>query len=85
MLKVCVAGEQWCETVHTGQDPDKGDGYYSAILGAEGPRKGRWWVAVVDFEGQPLSERVYFETDTLNCEPYGVGHQWVTIDFVRKY
>jgi hypothetical protein len=85
-LKVCVEGEYWCATLVTPTNPDKGgDGYYQAILGAEGPRAGSWWVAVVDFSGNPISERVSFQTDTHNCEFDGNGRQWVIIDFQRNY
>jgi hypothetical protein len=85
LLKVCVAGEFWCATVQTGRDANKGDGYYSAILGSEGPREGTWWVAVVDAQGRALSQAVLFETDTGDCDPDGVGRQTVIIDFHRNY
>lgn len=85
LLKVCVEGEFWCATRVTGEDPDKGGGYYSAILGAEGPRAGNWWVAAVDAQGKALSEAVLFHTDTLSCDPDGTGRQWVIIDFQRNY
>jgi len=84
-LKVCVEGEYWCATLLTPKDPSKGDGYYHATLGAEGPRAGSWWVAVVDFGGNPLSDRIPFQTDTHDCEPGGSGRQWVIIDFQRNY
>jgi hypothetical protein len=85
LLKICIEGEYWCETVQTGQDKTKGAGYYSAVLGAEGPREGNWWVALVDAEGKPLSQAVRFETDTGDCEAGGGGHQRVIIDFKRNY
>ena len=85
LLKVCVEGEYWCATLRTGQDPNKGSGYYIAILGYEGPRDGSWWVAVVDEQGKALSERVSFQTDTRDCDPDGNGRQWVIIDFKRNY
>jgi len=85
LLKVCVEGEFWCATVQTGQDPDKGAGYYDAILGAEGPRAGNWWVAVVDAQGRALSQAVLFQTNTQDCDPDGTGRQWVNIDFRRNY
>ena len=84
LLKVCVEGEFWCATLQTGQDPNKGAGYYIAILGPEGPRAGNWWVAVVDAQGRALSEAVRFQTDTHNCDPDGTGRQWVIIDFKRN-
>jgi len=85
LLKVCVEGEFWCETLGTGEDTTKGDGYFSAILGPEGPRAGNWWVAVVDAQGRALSQAVLFQTDTLDCDPDGTGRQWVIIDFKRNY
>jgi hypothetical protein len=85
LLKVCVEGEFWCATLRTGEDPTKGDGYYIAIFDDEGPRKGNWWVAVVDAEGRALSEAVRFSTDTKNCDPDGFGRQWVIIDFRKNY
>ena len=85
LLKVCVEGEYWCATLRTGQDPNKGSGYYIAMLGYEGPRDGIWWVAVVDEQGKALSERVSFQTDTRDCDPNGNGRQWVIIDFKRNY
>ena len=84
-LKVCIEGESWCATLQTGQDPNKGNGYYIAILGYEGPRAGSWWIAVVDAQGKALSERVSFQTDTRDCDPDGTGRQWVIIDFKRNY
>jgi hypothetical protein len=84
-LKVCVEGEYWCGTVQTGQDETKGAGYYQAVLGAEGPRAGNWWVAVVDAQGKALSQAVRFQTDTQDCDPDGTGRQWVIIDFRRNY
>jgi hypothetical protein len=84
-LKVCVEGEFWCGPMRTGQDPDKGAGYYIGVLGADGPRAGSWWVAVVDEQGRELSERVRFQTDTRDCDPTGNGRQWVIIDFKRNY
>lgn len=85
LLKVCVEGEFWCATLQTGEDPKKGAGYYMAVLGEEGPRAGNWWVAVVDAQGRALSQAVRFTTDTEDCDPDGVGRQWVIIDFRRNY
>ena len=85
LLRICVEGEYWCEDVRTGQDPNKGAGYYTGVLGAEGPRDGSWWVAVVDEQGRTLSERVRFQTDTHDCDPTGNGRQWVIINFKRNY
>jgi hypothetical protein len=85
LLKVCVEGEFWCGRLETGLDPDKGAGYYSGILDPDGPKAGRWWVAVVDAQGRPLSQAVMFQTDTRDCEPGGTGRQWVIIDFKKNY
>lgn len=84
-LRVCVEGEYWCAPLITPTNPNLGDGYYDAVLGAEGPRDGKWWVGVVDSNGRPLSERVHFQTDTKDCESGGSGHQSVIIDFKRNY
>jgi hypothetical protein len=84
LLKVCVEGEFWCATLVTGQDPNKGVGYYGGVLGPEGPRAGNWWVAVVDAQGRALSQAVLFQTDTHDCDPDGTGRQWVIIDFKRN-
>jgi hypothetical protein len=85
LLKVCVEGEFWCDTLQTGQDAKKGDGYYCAVFDDEGAREGNWWVAVVDAEGKALSPAIRFTTDTEDCEPGGIGRQWVIIDFRRNY
>jgi hypothetical protein len=85
LLKVCVEGEYWCDTLQTGENPKKGDGYYSAVLGDEGPRAGNWWIAVVDAQGRALSQAVRFTTDTADCNPEGGGRQWVIIDFRKNY
>ena len=85
LLKVCIEGEYWCATLRTGQNPDKGPGYFIAILGADGPRAGNWWVAVVDEQGRALSERVNFQTDTGDCNPGGSGRQLVIIDFKKNF
>ena len=82
-VKVWTAG--WEETRLTPTDAGKGDGYYDAILSAEGPRQGQWFVAVVDESGNPLSEVVPFDTNTVDCEPAGTGHQWVIVDFKANY
>jgi hypothetical protein len=84
-LKVCVEGEYWCATLRTGQDRNKGAGYFIGILGAEGPRAGSWWVTVVDEQGRALSERVNFQTDTGACNPGGSGRQLVIIDFKKNF
>jgi hypothetical protein len=85
-LKVCIEGEYWCAPLITPTDPTQGGvGYYDATLGAEGPRAGNWWVAVTDYDGNLISEKVYFQTDTRNCEPDGDGRQWVIIDFKKNY
>ena len=84
-LKVCIEGEYWCATLITPTDPSQGDGFYDAVLGSDGPRAASWWVAVIDFDGSLLSERVYFQTDTRDCDPGGIGRQWVIIDFEKSY
>jgi hypothetical protein len=82
-VKVWTAG--WEITRVTPTDEAKGDGYYDVTLGAQGPRAGSWFVAVVDASGNPLSEVVPFDTDTVDCEPTGAGHQWVIVDFLANY
>jgi hypothetical protein len=42
-------------------------------------------VAVVDQYGRALSQAVRFTTDTADCNPDGVGRQWVIIDFRKNY
>lgn len=84
-LKVCIADESWCETIVTPADPGRGDGYFVAILGAQGPRAGSWFAVIVDANNRPVSEIARFETDTADCTPKGSGRQRVIIDFLRKY
>lgn len=62
----------------------KEEGYYTCPLWPE-PKARHWYVAVVDLQARPLSPPVRFETDTIDCDPNGAGHQWVTIDFKRNY
>jgi len=85
LLKVCIEGEYWCGSLRTGEDPDKGAGYYVATLDPEEPKAGNWFVAVVDAQGRPLSPAVRFQTDTKDCDPDGTGHQWAIIDFRKNY
>jgi hypothetical protein len=85
LLKVCIEGEYWCGDLRTGEDSTKGAGYYVGTLDPTEPKAGNWWVAVVDFQGRPLSPAVRFQTDTQDCEPEGTGHQWVIIGFKRNY
>ena len=85
---MCVEGEYWCsQPIITGADPGKGPGYYAGILSreGEGPRKGDWFVAVIDANDNLVSERVHFDTDTVSCEPNGTGHQHVIVDFKKIY
>ncbi len=81
-VKVWTAG--WEVTRVTSTDPGKSAGYYDVIF-SQGPRAGNWFVAVVDANGNPLSETVPFETDTIDCTPTGTGRQWVIIDFKANY
>lgn len=82
-VKVWTAG--WEVIRVTPTDAGKGPGYYDVILSTEGPREGNWFVAVVDANGNPLSDTVSFDTNTTNCEPGGTGHQWVIVDFKANY
>jgi len=82
-VKVWTAG--WEVTRVTPTDVGKGSGYYDVILSTQGPREGNWFVAVVDDDGNPLSEAVSFDTNTVDCEPGGTGHQWVIVDFKANY
>ncbi len=81
-VKVWTAG--WEVTRVTSTDPSKSNGYYDVIF-SQGPRAGNWFVAIVDANGNPLSETVPFDTDTSDCTPHGTGHQWVIIDFKANY
>ena len=85
LLKVCVEGEFWCATLRTGQNPNEGAGYFSGILGPEGPRAANWWIAIVDAQERALSQAVRFQTNTHYCHAGGIGQQWVIIDFKRNY
>jgi tetratricopeptide (TPR) repeat protein len=82
-VKVWTTG--WEVTRVTPTDPGKGSGYYDAILSVQGPREGTWYVAVVDANGNPLSETVTATTNTVDCGPNGTGKQWVIIDFRANY
>ncbi len=80
-VHVKVWTEGWEVTRVAPTDPGKSAGYYDVILSVEGPRAGHWFVAVVDANGNPVSETVPFDTDTVDCRPKGTGRQWVIIDF----
>jgi tetratricopeptide (TPR) repeat protein len=84
-VHVKVWTEGWEVTRVTPTDPAKSDGYYDVIFSVQGPRAGNWFVAVVDANGNPLSEAVPFDTNTVDCKPNGTGHQWVIIDFKANY
>lgn len=83
--RVKVWTEGWEVTRVTPTDPAKGAGYYDAIFSVQEPREGNWFVVVVDGNGNPLSEVVPFDTNTVDCEPDGTGRQWVIIDFKATY
>ena len=82
-VKVWTAG--WEVIRVTPTDPGKGDGYYDVIFSVEGPREGNWFAAVVDGNGNPLSETISFDTNTVDFWPNGTGHQWVIVDFQANY
>lgn len=69
----------------TPTDSGKGPGYYDVIFSDTGPREGNWFAAVVGANGSLLSEIVPFDTNTIDCEPHGTGHQWVILDFRANY
>ncbi len=84
-VHVKVWTEGWEVTRVTSTDPAKSAGYYDVIFSVQGPRAGNWFVAVVDANGNPLSETVPFQTDTIDCRPKGTGRQWIIIDFKANY
>jgi len=80
LLKVCIEGEWWCDILRTPnnpKDPSLGAGYYNGTLD-----KGNWWVAVVDADGNELSERVHFETT--QCSGNNDCYR-VIVDFKKNY
>lgn len=85
-LRVCIAGEYWCDDrwqtgLTTPYDRNKGAGYYRVDLW--GARKdGSWFVEVVAANGNPLSERVPFQTTAGSGEN---DCQWVIIHFRKNY
>jgi tetratricopeptide (TPR) repeat protein len=68
-------------TYVTPSEGGMGPGYYAHTISYQGPREGQWFVAVVDVNGKTLSETVPFDTNTADCRPRGVGHQWVKVNF----
>jgi hypothetical protein len=72
------------DTRKTGTDP-KGPGYWRFIAKMDGPMEGNWQIAIVDENGNLLSEKVTVRTTSTGCNPNEGGCQHVVVDFQANY
>jgi hypothetical protein len=72
------------DTRKTGTDP-KGSGYWSFIAKMGSPMEGNWEIAIVDENGNLLSEKVTVHTTGTACNPGEGGCQHGIVDFQGNY
>ena len=72
------------DTRKTGTDP-KGPGYWSFIAKMGGPMEGNWEIAIIDENGNLLSEKVIVHTTGTGCNPGEGGCQHGIVDFQANY